>query len=98
MQKLFVGGGGFEGVTTPAPPRKILIIHLVVVFVVSYKIVVKHGWLERARARNRTVKLVSSTSNFQSPILKLVATFLVWTKTRSFNVSHFSRFFNLFRH
>ena len=30
-QKLFVGGGGFEGVTIPAPPppRKILIIHLV---------------------------------------------------------------------
>ena len=26
-QKLFVGGGGFEGVTTPAP-RKMLIIHL----------------------------------------------------------------------
>ena len=28
MQKLFVGGGGFEGVTISAPPpRKILIIH-----------------------------------------------------------------------
>ena len=29
MQKLFIGGGGFEGVSTPAPPpQKILIIHL----------------------------------------------------------------------
>ena len=28
VKKLFVGGGGFEGVTTPAPPpQKILIIH-----------------------------------------------------------------------
>ena len=26
-KKLFAGGGGFEGVTTPAP-RKILIIHV----------------------------------------------------------------------
>ena len=26
MQKLFVGGGGFESVTTPAP-SKILIVH-----------------------------------------------------------------------
>ena len=27
-QKLFLGGGGFEGVTTAPPPPKILIVHL----------------------------------------------------------------------
>ena len=40
---------------------------------------------------------ISSTSNFQSPILKLVATFLVCAKTSSFNISHFSRSFDLSR-
>ena len=41
---------------------------------------------------------LSSTSNFQSSKLKLVATFLVWAKTSSFNISHFSQSFNLVRH
>ena len=51
------------------------------------------GWKEQEPETK-----LSSTSNFQLPILKLVATFLVWAKTSSFNISHFCRSFNLVRH
>ena len=50
------------------------------------------GWKEQEPETE-----LSSTSNFQSPILKLVATFLLWAETSPFNISHFSRSFNLDR-
>ena len=53
----------------------------------------KDDCLETTRARNPTV--------YQAPqtfILSLLQPFLVWSKTSSFNISHFSRSFNLVGH
>ena len=39
-----LGGGGFEGVTTPAPPRKILIIHQRAKITITQKVEQLHAW------------------------------------------------------
>ena len=53
------------------------------------------GWKEQEPEAELSVKHLKLSI---AHILKLVATFLVWAKTSSFNITHFSRSFNLGRH
>ena len=78
-------------------------------FRLSYKTVVKDDCLERTRALKMIVwkeqdpeaelsvkHLKLSISHYF--LKSLLQPFLVWAKTSSFNISHFSRSFNLVRH
>ena len=67
-------------------------------FRLSYKTVVKDDCLERTRARSRIVCSAPQTFNHPLFFKSLLQPFLVWPKTSSFNISHFSRSFNLVRH
>ena len=73
----------------PRPPG------LLVLFVVSYKTVIKDDWLEITRVRNRTVKhLKLSISNYSKDWCNLL-----WYWLKHFDsISHFGRSFNLVRH
>ena len=52
------------------------------------------GW----KGQEPETELCINHLNFQLPVLKFVATFLIWAKTNSFNISHFSRSVDLVRH
>ena len=71
MEQIYTNGVSTEG-------------NLLVLFVVSYKTVVKDDWLERTRARNRTA-YQTPPQTFNRLFQNLLQPFLVRAKTSSFN-------------
>ena len=70
--------------------------NLLVLFAVSYKTVVKDDWLETTKSQKQEPEIEQAIKHLKLSIAHFKACcnlFLVWAKTSSFNISHFSQSF-----